>query len=152
IAADLAPPRAAEAQRLGVFLRELHTPAPIDAPANPFRGVPLQQRAATIQARMEGLAASSPLITAEVLRVWEKALAAPIDVEPSWIHGDLHPRNILVDAGVLAGVIDWGDIAAGDRATDLAVIWMLFAESSARRAALMAYGHVSQATCLRAKG
>ena len=62
-----------EAARLGAFLKALHTPAPIDAPSNPFRGVPLRQRAATITARMQRLATSSPLITTEVRRVWEKA-------------------------------------------------------------------------------
>jgi aminoglycoside phosphotransferase (APT) family kinase protein len=130
----------------------LHTVAPIDAPSNPFRGVPLQQRATTIEARMQRLAGSSSLITYEVLRAWQEALAAPIDVEPCWIHGDLYPRNILVDAGTLAGIIDWGDITAGDRATDLAVIWMLYADSEVRQAALEAYGSVSEATYLRARG
>jgi aminoglycoside phosphotransferase (APT) family kinase protein len=150
--ADLSPPRATEATRLGMFLRALHTSAPIDAPANPVRGVPLQQRAEAIEARMQRVATKSSLITTGVRRAWEEALVAPIDVAPSWIHGDLHPRNILVDAGALAGVIDWGDIAAGDRATDLAVIWMLFSDPSARRAAVEAYGLVSEATYLRAKG
>ena len=42
------------------------------------------------------------------------------------MHGDLHPANLLVDdGGALAGVIDFGDITAGDPATDLAVAWML---------------------------
>jgi Ser/Thr protein kinase RdoA (MazF antagonist) len=29
-----------------------------------------------------------------------------------WLHGDLHPANILVDDGQVSGVIDFGDIAA----------------------------------------
>jgi aminoglycoside phosphotransferase (APT) family kinase protein len=151
-AADLAPPGAAQADRLGAFLKALHIPAPHDAPSNPFRGVPLRQRATVIEARMQRLARTSALITDEVLRAWQAALVAPVDVAPSWIHGDLHPRNILVDATSLVGVIDWGDIAAGDRATDLAALWMLFADPGARRAALEAYGSVSEATYLRAKG
>jgi aminoglycoside phosphotransferase (APT) family kinase protein len=153
LAADLCPPKQAhEARRLGTFLNALHTPAPADAPWNPFRSVPLHQRAPGIEARMERLGRSSPLITTELQRVWKEAVAAPIDVASSWIHGDLHPRNILVDAGALTGVIDWGDMAVGDRATDLAVIWMLFSDPRARREALAAYGAVSQATYLRAKG
>ena len=152
-AADLCPPRTSEARRFGEFLKALHSPAPMDAPVNPVRGVPLSDRAATIEARMQRLATSSPLLTAAVWRVWQEALAAPIDVEPSWIHGDLHARNVLVDAGTLAGVIDWGDIARGDRATDLAGIWMLFPESwQARREAWDAYGRVTDATYWRAKG
>jgi len=150
--ADLCPPAAGEASRLGSFLKALHTPAPPAAPLNPFRSVPLQQRAAGIEARMERLAANSPLITAELRRVWQDALAAQIDVGPTWIHGDLHPRNVLADAGELAGVIDWGDVAAGDPATDLAVIWMLFSDPRARREVLAAYGPISEATARRAKG
>ncbi|MFI5067223.1 MAG: phosphotransferase, partial [Streptosporangiales bacterium] len=44
---------------------------------------------------------------------------------PVWLHGDLHPGNILVHQGRLSGVIDFGDVTAGDPATDLAVAWML---------------------------
>jgi aminoglycoside phosphotransferase (APT) family kinase protein len=47
-----------------------------------------------------------------------------------WIHGDLHPGNLLVDSGGrLSAVIDFGDLAAGDPATDLSVIWMLLPPS-----------------------
>ena len=42
-----------------------------------------------------------------------------------WIHGDLHPGNLLISGGRLSAVIDFGDLATGDPATDLAVMWML---------------------------
>ena len=42
-----------------------------------------------------------------------------------WLHGDLHARNMIVRHGHLAAIIDWGDICAGDRATDLAGAFML---------------------------
>jgi len=58
----------------------------------------------------------------------------------------------LVDEGVITGIIDWGDLTSGDCATDLASIWMLFAEPDAHRAALAAYGGISKATINRAKG
>ena len=61
-----------------------------------------------------------------MLRVWDAALAAPgYDGPPVWLHGDLHPANILVDDGQVSGVIDFGDITAGDPAGDLSVAWML---------------------------
>ena len=151
-AADLAPPLETEGARLGAFLKALHIPAPEQAPTNPARGVPLQQRAPQIEQRMRNLENRSPLITPEMRRMWQASLAAPIDVEPTWIHGDLHPRNVLVEDGVFSGIIDWGDIATGDRATDLAAIWMLFDDAQARRLAFSAYGTISYATYMRAKG
>jgi aminoglycoside phosphotransferase (APT) family kinase protein len=60
-----------------------------------------------------------------VLRAWAAALTAPAwDRPPVWLHGDLHPANILVHDGRVSGVIDFGDITAGDPAGDLAVAWM----------------------------
>lgn len=60
--------------------------------------------------------------------VWRRALAVPAHPGPPvWLHGDLHPGNLVVGAdGQLAAVIDFGDVTAGDPATDLAVAWMLF--------------------------
>ncbi|MFZ0160504.1 MAG: phosphotransferase [Kineosporiaceae bacterium] len=66
-----------------------------------------------------------------MLRLWSDALATPIWDGPSvWLHGDLHPGNLLVHAGRLSGVVDFGDITAGDPATDLSVAWMLLPRSA----------------------
>jgi aminoglycoside phosphotransferase (APT) family kinase protein len=73
-------------------------------------------------------------------------------MEPTWIHGDLHPRNVLVDEGRLSAVIDWGDVAAGDRATDLACLWMLLSGAERRREAMDGYGPLSTHTWVRARG
>jgi aminoglycoside phosphotransferase (APT) family kinase protein len=150
--ADVCEPDESQAARFGQFLRSLHIPAPPQAPANPVRGVPLSQRAASAQTRIERLATQTGVITSKLRHIWEEALEAPLDVTSSWLHGDLHSRNVLVQKGVITGVIDWGDITSGDCATDLAAIWMLFAEARVRDDALAAYGVVSNATMLRAKG
>jgi aminoglycoside phosphotransferase (APT) family kinase protein len=141
-----------EAGRWGEFLRSLHVAAPADAPANPVRGVALSVRAPVVEARMQRVANLGSLNWEPIRQIWSEAVAAPMDASPTWLHGDLHPRNILVENGVLAGVVDWGDITAGDRATDLASIWMLFSDAPARRDALAAYGNPSAATVSRAKG
>jgi aminoglycoside phosphotransferase (APT) family kinase protein len=72
-------------------------------------------------------------------RIWQAGLDAPHVAEPCLIHGDLHPRNILAENGKLTGIIDWGDMCAGDLAVDLSGLWGLFADASARQAVLTHY-------------
>jgi aminoglycoside phosphotransferase (APT) family kinase protein len=143
---------AQQAAVLAAFLRSLHMPAPAHAPINPVRGVALRERADALAPRIERLAANTHSITPAIRHIWSDALAAPLDLTPTWIHGDLHPSNILVQDGRISAVIDWGDITSGDRATDLASIWMLFDDRRARHHALTAYGELSHATLQRAKG
>jgi aminoglycoside phosphotransferase (APT) family kinase protein len=33
-----------------------------------------------------------------------------MDLTPTWIHGDPHPRNLRLAAGRLVSVIDWDDM------------------------------------------
>ena len=110
------------ASDLAGFVRQLHTPAPADAPANPFRGVPLAEREIAFRDRLaSGLV---PRID-EVERAWQYALGAePWSGPPVWLHGDLHPANILTRDGRLAAVLDFGDLTSGDPATDLATAWL----------------------------
>jgi aminoglycoside phosphotransferase (APT) family kinase protein len=109
---------------LGTFLGALHVPAAPDAPASPVRGIPLTQRDAAVTGNLSSL--GGRVDQQAVRRVWETALATPAwDGAPVWLHGDLHPANILVDGGRISGVIDFGDITAGDPAGDLSVAWML---------------------------
>lgn len=150
--ADQSPLDTNQAQRFGSFLKKLHQLAPKNAPHNPVRGVPLNQRAGSIEGRMQRLEAKTHWITTKIRYVWQSALNAPDNFQARWLHGDLHPRNVIVQNGVITGIIDWGDITAGDVATDLASIWMLFSDQDVRSQALAAYGNVSKATLLRAKG
>jgi len=115
---------AAAAASLGRFLAALHVPAPPDAPANPRRGVPLAERAAVVT---EHLSVVGGLVDrGAAARAWRAAVATPAwGGAPVWLHGDLHPANILVHRGIISGVIDFGDITAGDPAADLSVAWML---------------------------
>lgn len=151
--AERAPLYADEAPRLGAFLKALHRPAPKDAPVNPYRSIPLAQRAPNVEATLARVQAAHPeLIDAALRRTWDEAVAAEIDIAPTWIHGDLHARNVLSDGGRLSGVVDWGDMARGDPATDLYGLWMLMPDADARAAALEAYGGVSPSTLRRARG
>ena len=150
--ADLAPLKADQAKPLARFLRALHLAAPADAPKNPSRGVPLQQRAKSVEERMDRLAQKTSLINPIVRKAWESALQASPAELATWIHGDLHPQNVLVKDGELSGVIDWADIAAGDSATDLATVWMLLPTVAARESAIEEYGSIPAATWSRALG
>ena len=149
--ADVAPPGPTQASRVASFLRALHVKAPDDAPFNGWRGVPLRNRAASVEERLERLAARNVHISSHVMNTWQSALRARGDAFPTWIHGDLHARNVLVQGGAITGIIDWGDMCSGDRATDLAAIWMLFSERAARERALLDYGADTD-TVQRAKG
>ena len=149
--ADLAPPGPDQAVRLAGFLRALHVKAPNQAPLNPWRGVPLCNRAASVEERFQRLADRKVFMPPGILGTWRSALRARVDAFPTWIHGDLHPRNVLTKDGRLTGIIDWGDITSGDRATDLAAVWMLFSDRIARERALLYYGADTD-TVLRAKG
>lgn len=115
------------ASDLARFLRALHRPAPHDAPRNSWRGVPLDARDPLLR---EHLAAIEGRVNhPAVLETWERLRAAtPWTGAAMWIHGDLHPGNLLVRDGRLSGVLDFGDLTAGDPATDLSVAWMLLRE------------------------
>ncbi|HEY1530655.1 MAG TPA: aminoglycoside phosphotransferase family protein [Galbitalea sp.] len=118
------PEHGSLARDLAAFVSELHTPAPADAPTNPFRGVPLAERAVAYRDR---LASGRVPRGAELEAVWQSALQAkPWTGAPLWLHGDLHPANILARDGRLAAVLDFGDLTSGDPASDLATAWLTF--------------------------
>ena len=115
---------AGAARTLGGFLAALHAPAPPEAPANPYRGVPLADRAENFAKNLDML--TGHVDRAAVQAAWAEALAAaPYAGPPRWLHGDPHPANILVSDGQVSGMLDFGDITAGDPATDLSLAWMM---------------------------
>ena len=121
------------------FLKALHQPTPKGAPINPYRGIPLQDCAEKMSSRIAQSRISSK-ISAEIRQIWQDGLLAKAPTNSVWIHGDLHPMNILLVEGKIEAIIDWGDVTAGDSATDLASIWMLFYDQETRQQALTEYG------------
>ncbi|WP_328682841.1 aminoglycoside phosphotransferase family protein [Streptomyces sp. NBC_00343] len=133
--ADRAPvTRGAEAAvALAAFLTALHRPAPEGASEGRGRGGPLSDDA---EGFANGLASATELGLVPdpdaVRAVWEDAVAAPEWAGPAlWLHGDLHPANVLTTNGTFAGVIDFGDLCAGDPAYDLAAAWILLPDGAA---------------------
>jgi aminoglycoside phosphotransferase (APT) family kinase protein len=122
----MAPPKNLAPMVIGLarFLRALHQPAPDNAPHNPWRGVPLGTRDERLRENLRQL--NGLVDSLGVLSLWERVVSVPPwSGPPLWIHGDLHPGNLLVSESTLSAVIDFGDLAAGDPATDLSVMWML---------------------------
>ncbi|WP_426183435.1 phosphotransferase [Microbacterium sp. TWP3-1-2b2] len=139
---------AAWAAELAAALGALHRTAPPDAPRNPVRGIPLVQR----DQRLRALLPHVPdALRSSVESAWAAGIAASASTERVWIHGDLHPGNIVIAGDRLSALIDFGDVTAGDPAYDLAVAWMAFdAEGRAlfRRATADRY---DEATWIRAR-
>ncbi|QIK83654.1 phosphotransferase [Sanguibacter sp. HDW7] len=175
VVADLArPARAQLAEPLADVLVALHVPAPADAPHNPVRGVPLATRTGAVRERLTRLAApggylaTSGLVPtaptddrraevaallARLERMWDDGLAAPVHAGPPlWVHGDLHAANLVATPDsphTLAAVVDWGDVTAGDPATDLAIAWLVLDAHARRRFwdRLRAGGHPAADDC-----
>lgn len=124
VAADIeAAHRSKAAADLARFVNAFHRPAPADAPRNTVRGVPLSTRNAVVEERIA--AADQP---EELLHLWRVLRDQPEWTGPPlWLHGDLHAANLVLNPQCrLAGVLDFGDLTAGDPATDLAVAWLVF--------------------------
>lgn len=122
--------RAGWAESLAAALGALHTPAPSDHPVNPLRGVPLAARSDAFAARL-GALRTTRAVDAEgahaLEAAWDTGLSASVwSGPPVWIHGDLHPGNLVADGSRLAGIIDFGDVTGGDPAYDLAIAWLAF--------------------------
>jgi aminoglycoside phosphotransferase (APT) family kinase protein len=112
---------------LADFVTRLHVPAPDDAPANPVRGFPLRERHDRVAVNLGSGRVPRP---DELRGLWERLVdTAAWPGPPLWLHGDLHPANLLVtpeNPPGLAAVLDFGDLTSGDPATDLAAAWLLF--------------------------
>lgn len=119
---------------LAAFVTALRRIDTAGAPARPRggRGAPLAENdeqvrrsIARLGDRVDGRAA---------LRSWRESLDAPAWAGPEvWLHGDLLPGNLLVVAGRLSAVIDFGGLGVGDPACDLQPAWTMFAGASRRR-------------------
>jgi aminoglycoside phosphotransferase (APT) family kinase protein len=135
---------------LATFMRELHLKAPDNAPRNPWRSVSLTERSRDLETRLADL--RGDIDTAHAATLFERACAAPPWSEPTaWLHGDLHPGNLVYQDGRLAGAVDFGDICAGDPATDLAGA-LLTLPYDALETFFAAYGVTEDATLARTIG
>ena len=126
---------------LGAFLRALHSSEVVAAlPADPFRRADMAFR---VPKTVAELGADAPAWLGD-------ALDLPPVAPSCVVHGDLHFRHVLIDAGAISGVIDWGDVCRGDPSVDFPLYWCALSPAG-REAFLDAYGPVSEEQLLRAR-
>ncbi len=121
-----APFHALGARHLGRALAEIHQPVELETPINPFRSISLSERAERLDMRLAVLEGSHRGIIDgdHARRVYAQGARQACE-EFTWAHLDLHGANVLTRDGGFAGIIDWGDAAAGDPATDLGQVLTL---------------------------
>jgi aminoglycoside phosphotransferase (APT) family kinase protein len=141
---------------VGRFLRALHGPMLRSRigptlPIDPMRRTDMAHRVPMTRDRLARAASAGlwqPTTAVEAL------LRDARDLPPSprivVLHGDLHVRHVLVDGEQASGVIDWGDVCAGDPSADLSFAYGALV-GPARAAFVNAYGPVDGLTVLRAR-
>lgn len=128
------------ATSLAEFLKALQridvTGGPVAGPHNFYRGGLLSTYDA--ETRQAILTLGDKIDTELVTTLWNTALASTWTAPPVWVHGDISAGNLLVTEGKLSAVIDFGGLAIGDPACDLAMAWTFFKGESRKafRAAL----------------
>lgn len=98
-----------------------------EPPLRHYRGGRLSDRA---EAFATDLAACAhlpvDLNVVALQKVWDDAAALPeSDADPTWMHTDLKPSNLIVRDGRLVGVIDFGGLSVGDPTCEHAATWDL---------------------------
>ncbi|MEU5212371.1 aminoglycoside phosphotransferase family protein [Streptomyces sp. NPDC020742] len=154
--ADRAPAThgVAAADALAAFLKALHQPAPGDAPVGRNRGGPLANADEGFEYFLKETANRGLIPHPDTVReVWKDALNAPVWTGPSlWLHADLHPANLLTRDGTFCGVVDFGDLCAGDPACDLAAGWHVLPDGAIDRFHQSYASAADVATLRRARG
>jgi aminoglycoside phosphotransferase (APT) family kinase protein len=141
------------ARDLGAFLAALRRIDAAGGPpagrANSGRGVPLALLDKRV--RDDVAALGDEVDGPAILRIWDQALAAPVHDGPlAWVHGDLHPSNLVVRDGRIVGVLDFGLLGVGDPACDLFLAWSFL--DAPGREVFREVSQVDEAAWLRGRG
>ena len=139
------------ADTLAAFLRALHAEAPADAPDGSDFGAHPKECTDGFENFLRAVDLGG-VAEDDVRAVWDDAVAAPEWEGPRvWVHGDLHPANVVVAEGTLSGVVDFGAVFAGDPAWDLAAAWVILPAGTASRF-FDVYARADEGTIRRARG
>ena len=130
---------------LACFLQALHAPEIAErvrdlAPVDPMSRADPGKRVPSAHHMLDEV--SDQLDVTLLRRIVDQGDGPPLSLD-TFTHGDLHPRHVLLnDAGVMSGVIDWGDCCIGSSAVDLAIVTAL--SPSERGAFFHHYGDVDR--------
>jgi aminoglycoside phosphotransferase (APT) family kinase protein len=139
------------ADKLAAFLKALHVEAPADAPDGSDRGAHPRECTGGFEHFLRAVDLGG-FAEDDIRAVWDDAVAAFEWQGPRvWVHGDLHPANVVITDGTLAGIVDFGAVFAGDPAWDLAAAWVLLPAGGASRF-FDSYAQADAATVRRARG
>ncbi|ABW09509.1 aminoglycoside phosphotransferase [Parafrankia sp. EAN1pec] len=139
------------ADMLAAFLAALHVEAPAEAPDAVDVGAHPKQCTGGFEHFLRSVDLGG-FTEDDIRAVWDDAVAASEWQGPRvWVHGDLHPANVVIAEGTLAGIVDFGAVFAGDPAWDLAAAWLLLPAGGASRF-FNSYAQADEATVRRARG
>lgn len=120
------------AVQLAEFLKAFQhidaTNGPLAGPHSFYRGGDIAVYDAETRQAIEVL--KNDIDASLATEIWETALSTHWQSKPVWVHGDISVGNLLVSNGQLSAVIDFGQLAVGDPACDLAIAWVLLEEKS----------------------
>lgn len=135
---------------LGRFLRALHqAEIEVDLPVDPNRRADMPFRVERARACLADAAALWPG-GERVAEILADAAGLRPSSASALLHGDLHHRHVLVDAGRLTAVIDWGDACLGDPSIDLQLVWSLLPPEG-RASFVEEYGAIDEQRLVRAR-
>jgi aminoglycoside phosphotransferase (APT) family kinase protein len=145
--------RRAAAAPLAGFLRALHS-IPTDGlalPGDEFERTNLARRMPKLESSLRELRQAGMIADPEPwLRLFDGDLPGP-SARAVPVHGDLYELHLLVDERRrVAGVIDWGDVHAGDPALDLSILYRFF-PAAMRADFLRVYGEIDARTARLAR-
>ncbi|MGV3465467.1 MAG: phosphotransferase [Heyndrickxia sp.] len=146
------PQRMKSVEKLALFLKTLHCFPVKDAvqlkvPYDELNRLDIKSRRPKLMENLQK-AADLGMYTAEkeLVHFIDSLSLDIISTELALVHGDLHPRNMLVDKkGKVSGIIDWGDTHLGNPAIDLSIVYT-FIPPEGRGLFYNIYGEVNKQT------
>lgn len=136
-----------EAGRLGLFLKRLHAvPGKEMLPEDVLKRLSSRKRKPMLKEMLPELQEVCEPHIMEMLQSYLREIPDWENPESThFVHGDLHPKNMIAQKGKLTGVIDWGDAHFGHPASDLAVVYQSIPEEHHPRF-FAEYGNIDEET------